>query len=93
MKETNLNQFQKIEVSLSRGCLCIPSMEEEGEPEAVKLIWNIRVKERQQATHIIQTVDLHKTSVQIREYVNTLKSIETDNTTIHSTWEQSVASS
>lgn len=37
----------------------IPSMEEEREPETVELIRNIRVEKRQQATHIIQTVDLY----------------------------------
>lgn len=35
-----------------------PSMEEEREPETVELVRNIGVEERQQAAHVIQTVDL-----------------------------------
>lgn len=47
---------------MCRKVLCIPSMKEEGEPETVELIWNIRVKEGKQAAYVIQTVDLCKSS-------------------------------
>lgn len=46
-------------------------MEEEREPQTVELIRNIRVEEGQQAAHIIQTVDLHKSSVLVQKHINT----------------------
>lgn len=33
-------------------------MKKKGEPQSVELIWDIGVQEWQQATHIIQAVDL-----------------------------------
>lgn len=44
----------------------IPSMEEEGEPETIELIWDIRVEEGQQAAHVIQAVDLSERRAQIK---------------------------
>ena len=38
---------------------CIPSVEEEGEPEAIELVRHVGVEEGKQAAHIIQTVNLH----------------------------------
>lgn len=45
-------------------------MEEEREPETIELIRNIRVEEGQQATHIIQTVNLQKSSAWVWKNTN-----------------------
>ena len=37
-----------------------PSMQEKWEPEPVKLIWDLRIEERQQAAYIIHAVHLKK---------------------------------
>lgn len=37
-----------------------PGMQEKWEPESVKLIWDLRVEERQQSTYIIHAVYLEK---------------------------------
>lgn len=56
----------------------LPSVEEEGEPEAVKLIWNVGVEEGQQATHIIQTVDLQKTNQGVHEHMSSCGDLDTN---------------
>lgn len=58
-------------------------MEEEREPETVELIRNIGVEEGQQAAHIIQTVDLHKSSVWVQKYTNTPTDTRTHITHTH----------
>ena len=71
-------------------------MEEEREPQTVELIRNIRVEEGQQTAHIIQTVDLHKSSVLVQKHTNTPTNTHTHthtHTYTHTTCEQSVASS
>lgn len=37
-----------------------PSMQEKWEPEPVKLIWDLRVEERQQSAYVIHAVHLEK---------------------------------
>lgn len=56
---------------------CIPSMEEEREPETVELIRNVRVEEGQQAAYIIQTVNLCKSNIWVQKYTNTLTDTQT----------------
>ena len=38
---------------------CIPSVEEEGQPEAIELVRHVGVEEGKQAAHIGLTVNLH----------------------------------
>lgn len=78
-----------------------PSMQEKWEPEPVKLIWDLRVEERQQATDIIHAVhleeDMTKSKLTSHQQMQKQSSIVGSHcfTTRRAllTWEQRVASS
>lgn len=51
-----LTQFEFLNLKLSN----LPCVQEKWEPESVKLIWDLRVEERQESTDIIYAVHLRE---------------------------------